>query len=40
MTDSYESFKKDVLQLTKIDLNSYKERQMKRRIYSLITKHN
>jgi len=40
MTDSYESFKKDVLQLTKIDLNAYKERQMKRRIDSLITKHH
>lgn len=39
MTDSYELFKEKVFQLTKIDLNSYKERQMKRRIDSLITKH-
>lgn len=39
MTDSYEVFKKSVYELTKIDLNSYKERQMKRRIDSLITKH-
>ncbi len=34
----YEVFKKKVFQLTKIDLNSYKERQMKRRIDALITK--
>ncbi len=40
MTDSYEVFKEDVLKLTKIDLNAYKERQMKRRIDSLITKHH
>ena len=40
MTDSYELFKEKVFQLTKIDLNYYKERQMKRRIDSLITKHN
>ena len=39
MTDSYEVFKKDVFQLTSIDLNAYKERQMKRRIDSLITKN-
>lgn len=39
MEDNYESFKKDVLQMTKIDLNAYKERQMKRRIDALITKH-
>lgn len=39
MTDSYEVFKKSIYELTKIDLNSYKERQMKRRIDSLITKH-
>ncbi|NLJ95708.1 MAG: protein-glutamate O-methyltransferase CheR [Clostridiales bacterium] len=36
---SYERFKEYIFQLTKIDLNSYKERQMKRRIDSLITKH-
>lgn len=40
MANNYESFKKDVFNLTKIDLNAYKERQMKRRIDSLITKHN
>ena len=34
----YEVFKEKVFQLTKIDLNSYKERQMRRRIDSLITK--
>lgn len=39
MADDYESFKKRVYELTKIDLSSYKERQMKRRIDSLITKH-
>jgi chemotaxis protein methyltransferase CheR len=36
---SYEAFKEAIFQLTSIDLNSYKERQMKRRIESLITKH-
>lgn len=39
MEDSYEKFKQDVLQMTKIDLNAYKERQMKRRIDALISKH-
>ncbi len=39
MTDNYEKFKKDIFALTKIDLNAYKERQMKRRIDTLITKH-
>ena len=38
MEDNYEGFKKDVFQLTKIDLNAYKERQMKRRIDTLISK--
>jgi len=38
MADDYESFKKRVYELTKIDLSSYKERQMKRRIDSLIAK--
>jgi len=38
--DSYEEFKTKVFQLTKIDLSSYKERQMKRRIDSLITRHS
>lgn len=38
--DNYEEFKKDVLAMTKIDLNAYKEAQMKRRIDSLIKKNN
>ncbi len=38
MPGDYESFKKKVFDLTKIDLNCYKERQMKRRIDSLIAK--
>jgi len=37
--DDYETFKKSIYDMTKIDLNSYKERQMKRRIEALITKH-
>lgn len=40
MEETYEGFKKEVFQLTKIDLNSYKERQMKRRIDTLISKSN
>ncbi len=40
MTYDYEWFKNAVFQLTKIDLNAYKERQMKRRIDALITKHS
>ena len=39
MAYDYEKFKSIVLQLTKIDLNCYKERQMKRRIDALIAKH-
>lgn len=39
MFDDYETFKKDVLQLTAIDLNSYKEQQMRRRIDTLIQRH-
>ena len=35
----YEYLKKAVFDLTKIDLNAYKEKQMKRRIDTLITKH-
>jgi chemotaxis protein methyltransferase CheR len=35
----YEYLKKAVYDLTKIDLNAYKEKQMKRRIDTLITKH-
>lgn len=36
----YEQFKKAVYDLTHIDLNSYKEKQMKRRIDTLITKNS
>ena len=35
----YEYLKKEVYALTKIDLNAYKEKQMKRRIDSLISKN-
>lgn len=38
--NSYEEFKKVILNLSGIDLNAYKERQMKRRIDALIKKHN
>ena len=31
MFDKYEEFKADVLKLTKIDLNYYKKKQMRRR---------
>ena len=37
--NGYEDFKKDIFALTKIDLNSYKEKQMKRRIDTLISKN-
>jgi chemotaxis protein methyltransferase CheR len=36
--DNYEKFKGDVLRLTKIDLSAYKEKQMRRRIDSLVDK--
>lgn len=36
MLDNYEKFKKDVYALTKIDLNCYKEKQMRRRIDTLL----
>ncbi|MBO5527470.1 MAG: protein-glutamate O-methyltransferase CheR [Erysipelotrichaceae bacterium] len=39
MAYDYEYFKKEILAMTTIDLNSYKEKQMKRRIDTLITKH-
>lgn len=39
MANDYESFKKQIYDLTTIDLNSYKERQMKRRIDTLITRN-
>ena len=38
MTCDYEYFKKAVFSMTSIDLNSYKEKQMKRRIDTLISK--
>lgn len=40
MLKDYEKFKKDVLSLTSIDLNCYKEKQMRRRIDTLITKNS
>ncbi|WP_058485439.1 CheR family methyltransferase [Defluviitalea phaphyphila] len=40
MFNTYEDFKKQILFMTGIDLNSYKERQMKRRINALIRKNN
>ena len=39
MVYDYEVFKKHIFDLTNIDLNCYKERQMKRRIDALIAKH-
>lgn len=39
MLGNYEEFKKAVYQLIKLDLNAYKERQMRRRIDALIMKH-
>ncbi|MBO5388858.1 MAG: chemotaxis protein CheR, partial [Lachnospiraceae bacterium] len=38
MAYGYEEFKKDVYKLTNINLSLYKERQMKRRIESLIAR--
>ena len=40
MAYDYEWFKTAVYNLTKIDLNAYKEKQMKRRIDTLISKNN
>ena len=37
--EGYEQFKERVFKKTKLDLTLYKERQMKRRIESLITRH-
>ncbi|MCR5143925.1 MAG: protein-glutamate O-methyltransferase CheR [Lachnospiraceae bacterium] len=37
--DNYEAFKDSVFKLTKIDLSSYKEKQMRRRIDSLVKKN-
>ena len=39
MTNDYENFKVKVHKLTGLDLSGYKERQMKRRIDSLIKRH-
>lgn len=39
MLENYEKFKKDVFALTTIDLNAYKEKQMRRRINTLIAKN-
>ncbi len=39
MVNNYEEFKKAFWALSKIDLNSYKENQMKRRIDNFISKH-
>lgn len=39
MFDKYEEFKADVFKLTKIDLNYYKEKQMRRRIDTLANKN-
>lgn len=40
MLSDYEGFKTKILKLTTIDLSSYKERQMRRRIDSLIKRNN
>lgn len=39
MIDDYENFKNQIFRISKINLNSYKERQMKRRIDALLLKH-
>ncbi len=39
MAYDYEYFKREIMAMTTIDLNSYKEKQMKRRIDTLISKH-
>ena len=38
--ENYEGFKRRVFSMTKIDLDSYKEKQMRRRIDSLVTRNN
>lgn len=40
MICDYEYFKKEIMALTSIDLSSYKEKQMKRRIDTLIARNN
>ena len=37
--ENYEGFKKEVYALTKINLDAYKEKQMRRRIDSLVNKN-
>lgn len=39
MLGDYEKFKKNIFTMTKIDLSAYKEKQMRRRIDTLITKN-
>jgi chemotaxis protein methyltransferase CheR len=39
MVKDYEDFKQEVFKISTIDLNAYKERQMKRRLDSLISKN-
>ena len=39
MLNNYEWFKAEILKMTKIDLNFYKEKQMRRRIDTLVTKN-
>jgi len=39
LVDNYETFKEQIYNITKINLDAYKERQMKRRIDALIAKH-
>ncbi len=39
MEFDYEYFKREIFKMTSVDLNSYKEKQMKRRIDNLITKN-
>lgn len=39
MLGDYEKFKKSIYSMTQIDLNAYKEKQMRRRIDTLITKN-
>ena len=38
--DNYEGFKTKVLSMTKIDLSAYKEKQMRRRIDSLVSRNS
>jgi len=38
--DGYEEFKAEIFKMTKIDLSAYKEKQMKRRIESLVSKRS